>query len=359
MSARAFFVLDDDPAERRIMMHLLGDAFPSAVLEETGDAGRAMAACCERTFDCVLLDYNMPQMDGVAFAAELRARQPHLPLVLVTGAGDEMLVAEAMRNGVTDYIPKSRINAESIQRTVERAMQTCAQTRIIEEQRGELESFAYALAHDFKQPIRQIRTFSQFLTAEVDPGENAIVHKHLSYLDQAARRLANLVDVMSQYTLLQQAPELGPTRVAAVLADTRAALSGLVQERDAEITVECADIVVRGNETLLAQVLQNLIVNGLKYNKSAVPCIAISVTTERQTCVIAVRDNGIGIEPQYLAEIFKPLIRLHAHSEYEGSGLGLTLARKAMLAQGGSIACNSEPGVGSTFLLRLPLASPG
>ncbi|HVY87194.1 MAG TPA: ATP-binding protein [Caulobacterales bacterium] len=358
MNQRAFYLLDDDAAERRIMSHLIGDAFPSAVIEQSGNPGEAMEACLHGRYDCVLLDYNMPQTNGVVFASELRAHQRYLPMVLVTGAGDEMLVAEAMRSGVTDYIPKSRINAESIQRTVERAMQNCAQTRIIEEQREELETFAYALAHDFKQPIRQIRTFSQFLSEELPPNEDQTVAKHLAYLDQAARRLSNLVDVMSHYTLLRQTPDIGPLRLDSVIAQVLEALSQLLGERDAEISVRGCAIAILGNETLVAQVLQNLIVNGLKYNKSAVPCIAIQGSADRQHCIIAVHDNGVGIAPQYLSEIFQPLVRLHTQSEYEGTGLGLTLARKALAVQNGQIWCESSVGVGSTFYVRLPLASP-
>ncbi len=73
--------------------------------------------------------------------------------------------------------------------------------------------------------------------------------------------------------------------------------------------------------------------------------------------MIEVRDNGIGVEAEFLAEIFKPLIRLHSHKEYPGSGLGLTLARKAMVAQNGEIWCESEPDRGSVFSVRLKAAS--
>jgi signal transduction histidine kinase len=74
--------------------------------------------------------------------------------------------------------------------------------------------------------------------------------------------------------------------------------------------------------------------------------------------VITVHDNGIGIEEKYLADIFRPLVRLHTAAEYAGTGLGLTLARKAIMAQHGTIWCESEPGVGSTFFVRMPLAQP-
>lgn len=355
MNSRAFLILDDSASERQILAHVLGDAFPRADVRQAGDAGAAMELCGRMAFDCVLLDYNMPQVDGIAFAGQLRAVHKHLPLVLVTGVGDELLVAHAIRNGVSDYIPKSRVNVDSIQRTVERAIQSCAQARIIEEQQEELENFAYALAHDFKQPIRQIRTFTQMIDGELEDGDQEGVRQHLAFLNKAARRLSDLVDVMSQYTLLNQAPEITAVTLSAVLDGVRDALSAYLAERNGELVLgeSVAEARCRGNETLMAQVLQNLIVNGLKYNKSEIPRVEVSVEQHAESCLIKVQDNGLGIEKQYQTEIFRPLVRLHAAAEYSGTGLGLTLTRKAVAAQGGSIWCESDYGAGSTFYVRM------
>ena len=99
--------------------------------------------------------------------------------------------------------------------------------------------------------------------------------------------------------------------------------------------------------------LQNLIINGLMYNRSATPRVEVATRKDGDRWVVDVRDNGIGIEPEYLSEIFKPLIRLHNASEYPGTGLGLTLARKAVLAQDGAIWCESQLGKGSVFHVEL------
>jgi signal transduction histidine kinase len=130
----------------------------------------------------------------------------------------------------------------------------------------------------------------------------------------------------------------------------------LLAERGAEFVAPRRAPMVRGNETLLIQVLQNLIVNGLHYNQSMVPRVEVSARSDGESWVIEVSDNGIGIASEYLAEIFKPLLRLHTAKEYAGSGLGLTLARKAILAQKGEIWCESTPGNGAVFHVRLPAA---
>jgi signal transduction histidine kinase len=356
MAAPRLLTVDDSELDCDIMEHTLRAAFPDAEIHRLCDPSTVEQLRAERAFDCVFLDYNMPQVDGLTLAGRLRAADTYLAIILVTSVGDEMLVTEALRAGVTDYIPKPRITSEALRRIVDRSLHASSQARVIDQQRGELENFAYALAHDFKQPIRQIITFSKMLGEEIRGGDPGEVQRHLNFLTHAATRLDKLVDVMLQYTLLNQPPVLSDIALDGVLASIRASLAPLLAERGGEFVTPRRAPRVRGNKTLMIQVLQNLVVNGLHYNRSPRPRVELTVERDGASWTIAVRDNGIGIEPQYLSEIFKPLIRLHAASEYSGSGLGLTLARKAMLAQHGEIWCDSTPGEGSVFQIRLPAA---
>jgi light-regulated signal transduction histidine kinase (bacteriophytochrome) len=257
---------------------------------------------------------------------------------------------------VSDYIPKSRVTAESLRRSVARSIHVCAQAKVIDEQRAELENFAYALAHDFKQPIRQIKIFSQMISDSVRSREGEDIENYLAFLTAAASRLGKLVDVMSQYTLLNETPELADVDLKRVLANVRDSLTPYLLERGASFITPARAPVVHGNETLLMQVLQNLVMNGLQYNQSPVPQVEVRFRREGSDHVIDLCDNGVGIAPEYLAEIFKPLVRLHAASEFPGTGLGLTLARKAAQVQNGAITCSSAPGAGSTFHVRVPAA---
>jgi signal transduction histidine kinase len=349
-------VVDDSEAERELMSYLLAEAFPTATVRLAADPRAVQAMCEAEPFDCVLTDYNMPEISGVRLAVELRAACAYLPIILMTSVGDETLAADALRAGVTDYLPKSRVTTESLRRAVNRSIQSCGQARVIDEQRGEIEDFAYALAHDFKQPIRQIITFSQMISQEIRADSGPEVQQHLTFLSAAASRLGKLVDVMSQYTLLNQPPELGEVELDRVVVGLRASLAPYIAERRAEVMAPDHAPSVRGNETLMTQVLQNLFMNGLQYNRSLVPRVEVSFQRDGEQLIIAVSDNGLGIEPEYLSSIFKPLVRLHAGSEFPGSGLGLTLARKAVQAQQGEIWCESTPGQGSTFRIRLPAA---
>ena len=356
MAAHAsLLIVDDSQAERQLMTLALGAAFPEAEICSADHPALAIEMCAARAFDCVLMDYNMPDIDGLALGQQLRVDHAYLATVLMTSVGDEMLAADALRSGISDYIPKSRITTQSLQRAVGRSVHACSQARLIDEQREELENFAYALAHDFKQPIRQITTFSMLVADELGDACEGEVQQHLSFLSDAATRLGKLVDVMSQYTLLNQPPVLEDVDLDRVVASVRTSLGPLLEECNGQF-LSAAAPRVRGNETLMTQVLQNLVVNGLRYNQSPAPRVELSAARLDDQWVIDLADNGVGIEPAYLTEIFKPLVRLHTAAEYPGSGLGLTLARKAVMAQQGAIWCSSELGRGSVFHVRLPAA---
>lgn len=356
MPTQSVLLVDDDPMELLLTGDALEQAFPDVQVETEADSANLEALCEGQNFDCVIIDYNMPGLDGLACARLLRAKHPFLPIILITGVGDEVLAARAMQSGVTDYIPKSKITPNSLFRTVEQAIKSAEHLRIIEDQRGELESFAFALAHDFKQPIRQIRMFSALLSESIAEGNAILIDKYLAFLTGAAHRLGDLVDVMAEYTLLNKPPLIEDVDLNEVIVAVRSSIDPYLEERRAQLTVNWLP-TVKGNKTLMIQVAQNLIVNGLKYNTSEVPTLEVTYSASPEWCTLKFEDNGIGIEPAYIQEIFKPLIRLHTNSEYSGTGLGLTLAKKAVLAQSGTIWCESEVGIGSQFQVKLPLAS--
>lgn len=353
-------LVDDDPFALELQVHVAREAFPESRIATTSDPAAVAELCASAAFDCVLLDYDMPGLDGLTVARRLRERSPHLPVVLCTGAGDEMLAAKALQGGVTDYIPKSAIRPPALRRTILNAIKVAQNARVIDSQRSELETFAFALAHDFKQPLRQITTFSQLALEDVEAGALDDARHHLTFLSGAARRLCALVDVMSQYTLLNRPIEPEAVAVGQVLEGVVQSLEGYVVERAGAVEIE-GDAVVLGAPVFLHQVLQNLIVNGLKYNVRRNPKVVVRTSREDGACRIEVEDDGIGIAADYLEQVFKPLARLHTDAEYAGTGLGLTMARKAAAAQGGAITCTSKVGVGSRFVVTLPLApaAPG
>jgi CheY-like chemotaxis protein len=225
--ALALLVVDDSAAQRLLMEITLGAAFPEAQVLTTGYPAQAKAMCEDTRFDCVLVDYNLPEMDGLTLARQLMEADDYLATVVMTGVGDEMLAAEALRSGVSDYVPKGDITAESIERIVRRSIVACSQARLIDEQRMELETFAYAVAHHIKRPIRQISTFSMLIADQLRDVRAGEIQRHLAFLSDAASRLGKMVDAASRYSAHDQQPALADVRLGRRVEATRSPLGPL------------------------------------------------------------------------------------------------------------------------------------
>jgi light-regulated signal transduction histidine kinase (bacteriophytochrome) len=126
-----------------------------------------------------------------------------------------------------------------------------------------------------------------------------------------------------------------------------------IREAKARVTSDALP-TLRVDEGQLAQLFQNLIANALKFRKQSPPHIHIGARAEKGRWVIWVRDNGIGIDPQYFERIFQVFQRLHTRKKYPGTGIGLAICKKIVERHGGTIWVESQPGQGSTFYLSLP-----
>ncbi|MDQ4419044.1 ATP-binding protein [Sphingobium sp. DEHP117] len=357
MKNLSILLIDDDLLFLDIVEDIARTAFPSAQIVTLNGSRDVAQICSAVSFDCVILDYQMPETDGLTTAISLRQKWPYLPIILMTSAGDEEIAAQAVRENLSDYIPKRRLNIDSMRRMVDRAVRMSQARQVIARQQQELEMFAHTLAHDFQQPLRQIGTFVKMISDELGKNNSPTLARHLQFLQSASQRMSDLVNVMSEYTLIDKPIECSATHLSRVVKRSISFVTQYIHESGACVRIK-NDCVFLANETLMCSILQNLIINGIKYNNSKKPTIVIDGSQHDGECLISVRDNGIGIEAEYIEAIFSPLFRIHAHNEYPGTGLGLTLVRKALEKQHGRITCRSNPSVGSEFIISLPCVSP-
>jgi signal transduction histidine kinase len=221
-----------------------------------------------------------------------------------------------------------------------------------------LEQFAWAASHDLKEPLRTIRAYAQLLLRRRPPEEGSEEAEFAAFLEQGIERLQAMVEGLLAYARagardeeLQQASD-----TSAIAADVVESLHGLMEECGAGI--ELAPLpAVAAEQTPVFQILSNLIGNALKYRAAGVtPCIQVFAAEDAgQMIQFGVRDNGIGIHPQYAELIFEPFERLNG-DEYPGIGLGLALSKRLVASYGGRIWVESELGAGSTFYFTLPAA---
>lgn len=229
---------------------------------------------------------------------------------------------------------------------------------------AELDAFAYAASHDLRAPLRGIENMARFLSEDVGAALDDEARDKLERIRRAARRLHQLID--SLLDVARAGRELGP-RESVSLGDAAAlALESLdAQVRDSNAVVEVARDLpsVPGDRTRLVQVLQNLLSNAIKYasGPGRTPRVSVGGRLEDAGEVVAfwVEDNGIGIPEDQHRRIFQLFRRLHRESDYEGTGVGLSIVQRAVQAHGGSIQVESAPGRGARFTVRLPALAAG
>ncbi len=221
---------------------------------------------------------------------------------------------------------------------------------------SDLEVFAYSASHDLHEPLRTISISAQIIERGWGhrlQGEDAIFLRNIL---AASDRMHALLDDLLTYTKATKYEEGAAPSVDAgrVLQDVLKSLRGPIQEAGA--TVTAGDLpVVAIHESRLAQLLQNLISNAIKYRSREVPRVHIAADQRDGWCIFSVVDNGIGIEPQFAEQIFGLFKRLHGRDEYPGSGIGLAICQRVVEQYGGRIWLEqSAPGRGSTFCFALP-----
>ena len=223
----------------------------------------------------------------------------------------------------------------------------------------ELEQFAYISSHDLQEPLRMITSYLQLLQRKYQGNLDEKADKYINFAVDGAFRMQNLIIDLLEYSRVgtgDDEPENSDFEfiLNKVLSDIKA----VIKENNATISYDQLPEVM-ADSTQMAQVFQNLILNGIKFHGEEAPKIHISAEKKKNEWVFSVQDNGIGIDPQYSERIFEIFKRLNSRDRYPGTGIGLAICKKIVERHGGRIWVESESGKGSTFYFTLPINSAG
>jgi PAS domain S-box-containing protein len=262
-------------------------------------------------------------------------------VVDVTALKQSEQALAAARNQLAEH-------AANLERAV--AERTAELTETIQE----LEAFSYSLSHDMRAPLRAMKGFSEIIEAEYGSQLGPEALSYLSRIGAAASRLDQLIrDVLSYSRLVREEIHLQPIDVEN-LARQLINENPNLQPPRAEIEFASPLHVVLGHEAYLMQVLSNLVDNAVKFiAPDQQPRVRIWTQSADTTVLLLVRDNGIGIPKEAQKRMFGMFQRMHSDQEYEGTGIGLAIVRKAVERMGGRVGLESEPGKGSTFWVEL------
>lgn len=217
----------------------------------------------------------------------------------------------------------------------------------------DLERFAYLASHDLQEPLRKVEGFTLLLAERYQGQLDAQADKFMGYVVDGARRMRALVTDLLKYSRVGKG-ELSreSTDLSLVVEKVLTDLEPTIREGNASVTHGSLPTAM-AEPSLMAQLLQNLIANGLKFHGEEPPHVHVSAEQKDEGWVFSVNDNGIGIAEEYCEQIFTIFQRLHSRAEYPGTGMGLAICKKIVEQHGGRIWVESRLGQGSTFYFTI------
>lgn len=355
-------IIDDSPSEHELYREYLNgeqhcdynffDAY-------TGEEGERLFR--DNPVDCIILDFRLPDTDGLELLKRLSQLREMVPAVMLTREGSETIAVITMKTGLQDYLPKRLITPQTLRRMIERAVERSAlmlrmedHRRNLERSNQDLERFANVVAHDLKSPLRAISQHLQLVRdRNTHLDEKSL--KSIAFAVDGAERMRTLIEALFDFSRAGfERRGFSPIDCNQMMQNVLSNLASDVAESGAAFTVAPLPVVL-ADPVQIMQILQNLVGNAIKFCRDA-PRVQVSVVQEADMWVFCVRDNGIGIPKVSQNSIFTIFKRLHAPQDFSGHGVGLAICERLLQNNGGRIWVESEPGQGSAFYFSLPVA---
>jgi two-component system, sensor histidine kinase and response regulator len=380
-------LVDDQPGKLIAHEAILSELGQRIVKARTGV--EALGHLLRYDFAVILLDVNMPNMDGFETAALIRQRPrfEKTPIIFVTGynttdidrlKGYELGAVDYLFLPVVPQVLKAKVNV-----FVELARQTqiiksqaddladhnrrqAEQLEVIQKlndelkiANSELEAFSYTVSHDLRAPLRSLSGYVGVLLEDYGSRLDENGRDHLFALDRAAKRMDALTrDLLAYARVARESVTLEPVRLQPLL-DSVLSVTGAGKKNPVKFIIapELADVM--GHHFLLEQCLSNLINNAAKFVSPGVtPEIRVRTEPRGSQVRLWIEDNGIGIDPSYHHKIFSMFERVGNLHQYEGTGIGLAIVHRAVQRMGGACGVESAPGQGSRFWVDLLSVPP-
>ena len=378
-------IVDDDPAIQNMLSIILQRRGYCALAAGTAADGLALLA--EHQPELILMDYQLPDRDGLSLLLEIKAHYPSCYVIMATGRGNEELAVELMKAGASEYLLKpfdTRVLADRIEgvlklREIELANQALQaerehlqreietwnrdlQTRVQErtealhraqseiaqtEKLAALGYLAAGMAHEIRNPLNSISLFTQLLGQGVEEAEiGDYLGKILKEVDRIDGIIRKLVDAANRSRLV-----VDDIRMDQVVQDALEIFSPQIEARRIQVSFSCPEVVppIKADRTELEQIFTNLLMNAVEELPQGGQ-LSIRITSPKGLIEIRVEDNGNGIAPDHLEAIFKPFFS----TKSRGTGIGLPVARRIARLYHGNVTVEQTSKAGTTFLVTIP-----
>lgn len=388
-------VVDDDEVDRMAVRRALAKTSIQVRLSEVRGYAEAIDLLQQTMFDGVFLDYQLPDRDGLSLVQEIRRLGIRVPLIVLTGQGDEQIAVELMKAGATDYLSKSRVTPERLEQVLRGAIRVhraeilvsianqqlresnellIRKNQELESQRQQIQlqnlklleasrmksQFLTTMSHELRTPLNAIIGFSQLLVRRgkgaLSPQQNDMIERIFNNGKHLLELLNDILDLSKiEAGRLELKPEL--FNLAHAVRATMEELRSLAEQKQLrfQLQINLPDPQIYTDPGRLRQVLVNLLSNAIKFTDRGGVYVEVNQLSAHSVA-ITVHDTGIGIAPEKLQQIFEPFRQIDQTTtrRHSGTGLGLAISESIVQMMHGRITVESTPGEGSAFRVELP-----
>lgn len=384
-------IVDDKPENLFSLKTLLQLNLYDADTALSGE--EALKKILKNEYELIILDVQMPGMDGFEVAEIITgySKSKDIPIIFLSAVNiDKRFITKGYTSGGVDYVPKpfdpdllllkiktfsrlyrqtkelNDIKANLEHKVEERTIELKQVNKDLESSNAELQQYAFIASHDLQEPLRKITTFSRIIEERfIQRTPEAM--DYMNKIISSSERMRTLINDLLDYSRISAEPKFIYTDLNKIVNETLLDLEVSINEKKAQIEINklpFAEVVPEQ----LTQVFQNIISNALKFSrKNVMPVIKISgefifektIESKKSAtgsyCRITITDNGIGFDEIYIDKIFSMFQRLHGKTEYMGTGIGLSIAKKIIENHNGIITAKSTENEGSSFIIILPV----
>jgi signal transduction histidine kinase len=391
----SILLVDDDEVDRLTVKRALQKSELQVNLTEVVKGEEALAILKQKQFQIILLDYRLPDADGLSLIHEIRELEIDTPSIVLTGQGDELIAVEIMKAGAADYLSKNIISSELLTKSINNAIRVyraelaaklanrklkqtnellILKNQELERQKHQIKlqniqlqqsyrlksEFLATMSHELRTPMNAIMSFSQLLLRQYPAPLSSQQTEIVQRIFNNSQNLLNMIEEILDFSKIESGKfelsceELDLENLVNLTVEE---LRSLVLTKQLNLTTDCqiTNSLIISDRNCLKRILINLLGNAIKFTQEGAISVKISEINP-DTIEIAISDTGIGIAPEHLQTIFQAFRQIDQSltRKYAGTGLGLAITDSLVKMLDGNITVTSELGKGSTFQVQIP-----
>lgn len=361
-------IVDDSEEDCILIRKILQKSFDESEVTFSHTLNDAIKLVSHPNFDLILLDYYLPDGDGLEFLKSLDTLPYTIPVIMLTGCKDNDLSKKVIQAGAQDYLVKSSMDGTTLTKSIEYSLERIFNLKALEEARQQTiealrvkEDFMSIMTHELLTPLTGIINGVQLLRDDIEDGNKDRSKELCNVIEESGNSLHTTINNILDYTALdgsEIALYKDKIETSALISFIRGRFEQSIVDKGLKFTLKVAKNVPEifvSDLKRVKQILFNLISNAIKFTQYGE--IIINVSEKDKYLVISIADTGVGIEEEFSEKLFSVFSQEDCSftRSNEGTGLGLSLVDKITHLLGGKITVQSLKGLGSTFTVFLPL----